>query len=238
MVKIVAKFQDKFSIHLIRTAERGLSKARNRGIKIAEGDIIAFPDDDCWYPPDTLEKVAFFFENHKEDGITGIPLSPEGRVLVNGFETKKCKVNMKNVWKAGISTAIFLKNRVVKTVGFYDESLGVGSGTPYGSGEETDYLIRALKMGFAITYDPSIKIIHPDKEKEINEAQIISGFSYGAGMGYVLKKHRYSWRFVLKMLIRASGGSVLAFMGGNKSLARKRLNSFRGRWYGILHYSK
>ena len=34
-------------IHL--RSEVGLSRARNVGATAATGDIIAFPDDDCWY---------------------------------------------------------------------------------------------------------------------------------------------------------------------------------------------
>ena len=44
-----------------------------------------------------------------------------------------------------ISFTIFLRRRVVERVGEFDETLGVGAGTPYGSCEESDYLIRAVK---------------------------------------------------------------------------------------------
>src|SRR5262249_37052881 len=35
-------------------SDRGLSLARNVGLRHATGDIIGFPDDDCWYLADTL----------------------------------------------------------------------------------------------------------------------------------------------------------------------------------------
>src|SRR5580765_840255 len=36
----------------------GVSRARNLGLRVAIGEIIAFPDDDCWYPPGILQQVS------------------------------------------------------------------------------------------------------------------------------------------------------------------------------------
>src|SRR5580692_7639105 len=40
-------------VHL-RQHEKGSPVARNAGLDAASGEIIAFPDDDCWYPVDLL----------------------------------------------------------------------------------------------------------------------------------------------------------------------------------------
>ena len=37
---------------------QGVSVARNALLEQAGADIIVFPDDDCWYAPDTLERVC------------------------------------------------------------------------------------------------------------------------------------------------------------------------------------
>ena len=44
---------------------KGLSRARNVGIKLASGPIICFPDDDCWYPDNLLEHVSKWFDRHR-----------------------------------------------------------------------------------------------------------------------------------------------------------------------------
>ena len=44
-------------LELVESA-RGLSRARNAGLRMIAGDIVSFPDDDCWYPPDLLQRVA------------------------------------------------------------------------------------------------------------------------------------------------------------------------------------
>src|ERR1700691_315997 len=35
--------------------------ARNTGLDAASGEIIAFPDDDCWYPVDLLNQINNWF---------------------------------------------------------------------------------------------------------------------------------------------------------------------------------
>ena len=55
-------------------SERGLSRASNIGLRVARGDIIAIPDDDCWYPKDLLATVAAWFESHPEFGLLSTAL--------------------------------------------------------------------------------------------------------------------------------------------------------------------
>ena len=67
ITEIIEGFQKHLDIKYIKSSEWGLSLNRNEGLIIADGDIIAFPDDDCEYPEDILEKVVKFFEENKQD---------------------------------------------------------------------------------------------------------------------------------------------------------------------------
>lgn len=44
----------------------GHSRALNLGLLQAKGDVVAFPDDDCWYDPTLLERVAKQLAAHPE----------------------------------------------------------------------------------------------------------------------------------------------------------------------------
>jgi len=78
LVPILKDYKEKFSILHLRS-KKGLSRARNVGLRYVSGDIVAFPDDDCWYPPDLLERVANFFEEHPGvDGLTGRSVDENG----------------------------------------------------------------------------------------------------------------------------------------------------------------
>ena len=45
-------------------------RSANSALTQADGDIIAFPDDDCFYEPDTLTQVVeFFFRNQQYGAV-------------------------------------------------------------------------------------------------------------------------------------------------------------------------
>ncbi len=51
-------------------------------------------------------------------------------------------------------------------MGAFDERLGLGSGEPWASGEEIDYLIRAVRSGARIRYDPSLTVRHDERGQD------------------------------------------------------------------------
>ncbi len=52
--KIILPYRQDFQIIYIHSQICGASFARNLGLSKATGDIILFPDDDCWFPPELL----------------------------------------------------------------------------------------------------------------------------------------------------------------------------------------
>lgn len=121
---------------------------------------------------------------------------------------------------------------MVDRVGRFDETLGLGSGTPWGSGEEGDYLIRAVNCGFALTYRPEITIFHDDKASTYDERGRIRAYSYSMGLGRLLRKHRYPWWFVGYQCMRPCGGALAALLRGRTDRARYHFAVLRGRFEG------
>src|ERR1700691_3952624 len=79
----------------------GVSRARNVGITHSSGEILAFPDDDCWYHKDTLQRVDQWFQLHKEYGILSIGSRDEnGRVSGNRWVQSDCDLTRINVFRA------------------------------------------------------------------------------------------------------------------------------------------
>jgi glycosyltransferase involved in cell wall biosynthesis len=192
-------------------APSGLSRARNLALPLLRADVIAFPDDDCVYPDDLLERVAARLTPNL-DGVTGRePWWSAGPAILT----------RENLWNRAISFTIFLRREVVHRVGEFDESLGL----PSSSGEEIDYLIRALDAGARLEYDPSLVVLHP--RKQIDLAAV--GARDGASIGYILRKHRYPAGVVARMLVRPLGGALL-----NRGRTRFHVATLRGRLRGYL----
>lgn len=60
---IIQEYKKDFFINHIKIKEKGLSYARNVGLKYINGEIVAFPDDDCEYPENLLENDKSFISN-------------------------------------------------------------------------------------------------------------------------------------------------------------------------------
>jgi len=234
LAPILEAYKNRFPISHLRS-ERGLSRARNVGLKHISGDIVAFPDDDCWYPPDLLERVVRFFEERPDlDGLTGRAVCEQGTNALLNFPTRQALINRFNILKRSVSFSIFLRAEVVNEIGKFDEFLGVGAGTPWGAGEEVDYLLRAIEAGFKVYYDPSITVFHPQRIATYDERVISRVRSYARGGGRVLRKHHYPLWFVLYLWLRSAGGICLSLLTLRIGKARYHFSNLLGSIEGWM----
>lgn len=222
------------AVPLVRVhAERGLSRARNEALGLLEADLIAFPDDDCVYPDDLLERVARRFASDPGvGGLAGRAVDHEGRSDPN-WDDEGGQLTRDSVWQRGISITIFLRRRVVERVGTFDERLGLGAPDARASGEETDYLIRAIDLGERLEYDPELTVEHPETKRSPARLRELR-YRSGSSTGYILRKHRYSARAIGRMLVRPLGGAVLALARADVARARTHLATLRGRVSGLM----
>jgi glycosyltransferase involved in cell wall biosynthesis len=229
---ILRSYRASFPITYARSA-RGLSCARNIGLRYVSGNVIAFPDDDCWYDPDTLSNVASLFLDHPDwDGIAGRCKTPADSF--HFLDRKSGCVDKFNVWRRAVSITIFLRDFVVKQVGMFDERLGIGADSGFCSGEETDYLLRALEKNYRIYYQPHLVVNHVDVIRMYDDKLAQKGYSYGRGMGYILRKHRYPLWYVGNVFSRALGGVFVAMLTFDTAKAKFYCSLLRGRLSGWL----
>lgn len=179
-----AQFSD-LPLQIILVPDKGVSQARNAIIPLAEGSYIAFPDDDCWYAPDTLAQAVEAFRRHPEAGAvlgywTPSPQLPQP-------DSTEQTLSATALFSQGGTCVQFFRAEVVKDLRF-DPRLGPGTGLPYGCGEDTDYLLEAHKRA-PVWRCPSIRVFHPSPDTHVpSDAKIAS---YAAGRMYLLKKHAF-----------------------------------------------
>lgn len=230
LVSLLAPYRSKLNM-VIRKSAKGLSKGRNEGIKYVTGDLIAFPDDDCIYPSELLENVALKFANNpKIDVVSGRTVDSNGCTSVGVFDVDPKQLSTSDVWKNHNSISLFMKRKVIDSVGGFDETMGVGS--YYASSEETDYLIRILKAKFRVEYDPGILVQHEQVE-DVKSLQMNRALSYGRGVGHLLKKH-FGFFTPISYFKVLAGPLFKMLYPINITNVKFQLFSVIGRWQGFI----
>ena len=221
-----------FPVVHLRLDVRGAARARNVGIRAARGDVIAFPDDDCWYEPDTLARVRGLLDAQPgTDVLSGRYVDGDGRGEPK-WPPRAARVDRYNLWRCTIMIGLFVRRAVLDAVPGFDESLGVGAGTPFGSGEESDFLLRVLGAGLRIDYEPSIVLRHPLKDGIYDEAATRRAHAYAIGTGRVLRVHRYPLWFIAGASAYPALGAALGLVRGRPDVARLRWSIAAGRLAG------
>lgn len=222
------------NLDLLRlTSTPGLARARNVALELVEADVVAFPDDDCRYPPTLLADVAQRLSTREElDGLSVPTQDADGRRDA-GWGSEPAALTTRNVWNLVASAGLFLRRPLLERVGAFDEQLGIGGPGPWRSSEETDYVIRALREGARIAYDPTLSVEHPLTVVS-GAALVARGRSEGASVGYLLRKHRYPPRTVGRMGVRPVGGVIVSLARLDADRARFHAATLTGRIRGYF----
>ncbi len=231
LVPVVRSFERMMRLRHCRTPVKGLSRARNVGLRIATGEILGFPDDDCVYPPSVL---AFVDQRFAEDPclatLSGPAVSPSGAPGSGRWTAAAGAITLASVWTSVIAFNFFIRAEALQAVGPFDETLGVGA--RFGSAEETDLALRVIKTGRTAVYDPALQVVHPDKR--LSPEATLRAFRYGSGLGRVLRKHRAPPRITLVFLVRPLGGILWGCAVLRPMAARYYWNTLAGRVAGYL----
>ncbi len=215
----------------IQTSHCSLSHARNIAIPLVKGKYVAFPDDDCWYEPNTIA-MALKVLDEGYDGVSGKGTNKDGK-LTSIFPD--CENTITPIRRcAAISYTMFFKfNPTVK----FDENMGVGSPYNLGAGEETDYMLNLIEsFSYRLKYSPDIVVHHPCAEDNLvsKECLLKKAYSYARGGGYLMQKHKFPISYYAKQFVRPLGGIFFYSLKGDFYNVKKSHLLFKGRIEGYF----
>ena len=150
--QVLARYGDR--VRYAFQPNRGISNARNRGISMARGELIAFLDaDDVWLPEKLEKQLQCLAANpeaglvhtdilHWDDRTGELQHRPQGRERFVG----RCKREF--FWHCRVHTSsVLVTRRCLEAVGSFDESI------PGGYAEDLD-LFQRIARQFALAFVP------------------------------------------------------------------------------------
>jgi glycosyltransferase involved in cell wall biosynthesis len=217
----------------VRQFTPNLSLARNNGLWLARGEWVGFPDDDCWYEPDTLQQLSHRFAD--TEPLTGAVARwaecPESPHLPPHL-TRERAYRFRN--RLAISIMLFFNRRLFDHVGAFDTRLGVGQW--FGSGEETDLVMRALAYGARIEVESRAAVHHPIKLPRSTALDRAAIRQRERGSGALYVKHKVPAQVIARGLV----APLLRSLGhprGPDGLINAWFTVL-GRWEGFIQWRR
>lgn len=147
-----------------------LSKARNMMLRqmaqrpdVYRADcVLAYPDDDAWYPDGSLD---YIYRRFRDDAELDFWFCRYGSAAAFEPAPVEHHPGLQEVIARGSSNTLVLRGRIAKTICGFDENLGLG--TPAKSGEDTDYAMRAFFAAKKVSHAPYRMVGHRDFDRAI-----------------------------------------------------------------------
>ncbi|NJN02230.1 MAG: glycosyltransferase [Leptolyngbyaceae cyanobacterium RM1_1_2] len=158
LTDIVKPFQESLNLVFIRQANAGPAAARNHAAQKAQGQYLAFTDDDCQPATDWLKALAACFEQK--------PVCIVGGRTVNALSDNPFSMTSQNIISMGYDhynavrdqARFFASNNMVVprqeflAIGSFDES--------FTTSEDRELCDRWIHHGYTMTYAPEVVIYH------------------------------------------------------------------------------
>jgi GT2 family glycosyltransferase len=179
------------SVRYVRAERPGLDRARNRAIREAQHEIVAFIDDDAIPDPGWLPGLAINFRHPNVACVTGLTMPSELETeaqeafedystFSRGFWRKVydwSNLHPIGAGQVGVGNNMALRREAAVKVGLFDEAMDAG--TPTRSGGDSEMFSRLIASGYRIVYEPRALAWHRHRRSWRALQQTIYGYGVG-----------------------------------------------------------
>ncbi|MBE9158244.1 glycosyltransferase family 2 protein [Nodosilinea sp. LEGE 06152] len=148
------------NVKLVQEQTPGSYAARNRGIALAQGDILAFTDADCIPDLAWIERgLTYFRQPHNYDMVVGrveiFPQDSHNPSLVELYQMVSLfpQERYLKIFKGGATANVLVRRSVIKDVGPFNQSLKSFGDLEWGG--------RVFQAGYAQIYAEDVRVRHP-----------------------------------------------------------------------------
>ncbi|HWH93707.1 MAG TPA: glycosyltransferase [Baekduia sp.] len=210
------------AVRLISTANGGLSRARNRGLEAATGEVIAYLDDDARPHPAWLTHLVLALQGSEHAGVGGPNLAPahdgataECVALAPGGPTHVLIADREAEHVPGCNMAF--RTAALRAIGGFDPTFRI-------AGDDVDVCWRLQERGDTIGFTPAAIVWHHCRSSL--RAYLRQQFQYGRAEAMLEARwpQRYNRRGHARWQGRVYGDALAAGM------ARRRTRVEYGTW--------
>lgn len=170
---------------------RGLNHARNRAMREATADVVAFTDDDAMPEPEWLDGLLANFGDPRVLCVTGLTLPSELETpaqelfeehcpFARGFRRRLFNGRIDNplaVSRVGAGANMAIRRSAIERVGSFDGRLDAGTSTR--SGGDHEMFTRILLAGYRIVYEPRAVSWHRHRRTHEELVDVVRGYGTG-----------------------------------------------------------
>lgn len=195
--RVLEEYADRIDAQYVVAPIRGLSRARNVGLRTARHDLIAYTDDDVLLRPEWLRAVLAAFRREAGIGLVTGPVLPAeivtpaqetferqgGLTKGRGFTRATFTATQQSPYfplpPFAIGCNMTFRRSILEQLGGFDEALGAG--TPAQAGEDTAAVAEVMLGGWAVAFEPAAVMWHFHRRSP--EDLSIQRRNYGIGLG-------------------------------------------------------
>jgi glycosyltransferase involved in cell wall biosynthesis len=253
---VTARFS---GVDYVHEPRRGLSVARNTGIRVSRGALIAYTDDDVEPSPSWTREIVHAFSSTTVDAVTGLVLPARldtpaqcffqfrmggfgaecvPLIFDRRFLDETCAMGAQ-VWRIGAGANMAFRRSVFDRVGLFDERLGAGAS---GCSEDSELWYRLLAGGGACLFEPRAVVVHHHREQWSELRRQVRAYMKGHVSALLVQaarhRHRGNIRRIFLQLPAYFARSAFCAVRDGSDLPRLQIlcDEMAG-WLCGLHYA-